>query len=119
MPALDNEIDINRLQMTFSLRQPKAVYRLQVGVVNGSGEFEVVKTINNTSTDTEPIVIDFSGYAGSGHRIAFRNTLAKGSTIDYSINYIDDIVLSKSCGIFELPYTENFESYTASTSTET
>ena len=119
MPALGDEININRLQMTFNLRQPKAVYRLQVGVVNGNGDFEAVKTINNASSEMEPITVDFSSYEGSGHRIAFRNTVAKGSSLTYSYNYIDDIVLSKLCGIDELPYTEDFEEYTESTSLET
>ena len=123
MPALDSDVDVSELAMRFKLRQPKAVYRLQVGVVNEDGEFEVVKTINNASTDMEEITVDFSGYVGGGHLIAFRNTLASGSMLDYSVNYIDDIVLDYSnyilCGIEALPYTENFDSYTASTTAET
>jgi len=93
MPALQNDISISDLTMTFNLRQPKTVYRLQVGVVNANGDFEVVKTINNASLDIEAITVDFSNYTGSGHRIAFRNTLSKGSTLEYSNNYIDDIVI--------------------------
>ena len=113
-PVLAEDVDVNALTMTFNLRQPKSVYRLQVGVINEDGEFELVKTINNVSSDMESVKVDFSGYEGNGNRIAFRNTLTKGSSIDYSINYIDDIVLgyASSCEIDALPYTENFDSYT-------
>ena len=93
MPALDESINVSGLTMTFKLRQPKSVYRLQVGVVNDNGVFEAVKTINNASTNMEDITVDFSNYAGGGHRIAFRNTVSKSSTLDYSVNYIDDINL--------------------------
>ncbi len=121
MPSLDENVPVNALKMTFNLRQPKAVYRLQVGVVNENGVFKVVKTINNASTGKEPVTVDFTDYSGDGHRIAFRNTLAKGSNLDYSYNYIDDIEISyaNACEIAVLPYTENFDSYTTTTATET
>ena len=121
MPELSDEIPVSDLTMTFSLRQPKSVYRLQVGVVNDAGEFKVVRTINNASTGIESITVDFSNYTGNGHRIAFRNTLAKGSNLAYSYNYIDDIVLdySNSCEIAVLPYSENFDNYTSVTVMET
>ena len=94
MPALREDINIRNLVMTFNLRQPKAIYRLQVGVVNETGEFNVVKTINNSSTSMESITVNFSNYTGNGHRIALRNTLVQGSTLEYSINYVDDIWIS-------------------------
>ena len=120
MPELSADIPVSSLTMTFNLRQPKAVYRLQVGVLNANGVFKAVKTINNASTGMEEITVDFSSYTGSGHRIAFRNTLSSGSTLDYSINYIDDITLnSLSCGISELPYAESFDAFTTSTTAET
>ena len=122
MPELSENIPVSSLTMTFNLRQPKALYRLQVGVVNDNGEFKVVKTINNASSDMEPITVDFSTYSGSGHRIAFRNTLVSGSTLDYSINYLDDIVIDYTptpCVIRELPYTEQFDDYTTGTTVET
>ena len=122
MPALDEDVDISELTMTMRLRQPKSVYRLQVGVVDNEGTFKLVKTINNTSTSTEDVTVNFANYTGSGHRIAFRNTLVSGSTLDYSINYLDNITLDYTpapCGISELPYTEYFDSYTTSTTPET
>ena len=122
MPVLKNNVNIQELAMTFKLRQPNAIYRLQVGVVNENGEFEVVKTINNASTEIENVKVKFSDYIGNGRRIAFRNTLASGSTLDYSVNYLDDITLDytpEPCGISELPYTENFDGYTMSTTAET
>jgi hypothetical protein len=65
--------------------------------------------------------VDFTGYTDGGHRIAFRNTLVKGSNLDYSYNYIDDIEISyvNSCEIAVLPYPENFDTYTTTTATET
>ena len=121
MPALSENIDLTALTMTFNLRQPKTVYRLQVGVINAEGEFEKVKEINNSGVEMEEVTVDFSGYNGNGHRIAFRNSVSKSSTLEYSINYIDDIVLSYntlSCGM-TLPYTENFDQITILTVAET
>ena len=119
MPALGEGIDIKGLEMSFKLRQASAVYRLQVGVVEENGSFTVVKTINNATANMEDVVVKFSGYTGSGKRIAFRNTVKSGSTLAYSTNYIDDIVLDYTCDIVELPYTEDFDSYTTVTATET
>ena len=96
MPALSEDINVRDLTMTFSLRQPNTVYRLQVGVVNDAGEFTLVKTIKCSSTSIEEKTVSFSNYTGDGHQIAFRNTVISGSTLDYSYNYIDDIVLTGS-----------------------
>ena len=123
MPELDENIAIDQLTMTFNLRQPNSIYRLQVGVVNANGAFTLVKTINNAGTGIESVTVDFAEYTGDGHRIAFRNTLGKGSTLSYSYNYIDDIVITSTtataCGIDVLPYPEQFEGYTNTTATET
>ena len=122
MPELDENINVSELTLTMKLRQPKAIYRLQVGVVDDQGTFKLVKTINNASTGIEEVTVDFANYTGSGHRIAFRNTLISGSTLDYSINYLDNITLDYTpipCGISELPYAENFDDYTTSTTVET
>ena len=93
MPELNVNDPVSSLTMTFKLRQPKAVYRLQVGVVDAQGNFTSVKTINNASTNTEDITVDFANYTGNGRRIAFRNTVSSSSTLEYSVNYIDDIRL--------------------------
>ena len=122
LPELNVNQSLSELTMTFKLRQPKTVYRLQVGVVDAQGNFTSVKTINNSSTETEDITVDFANYTGNGRRIAFRNTVSSSSTLDYSVNYIDDITLDitpAACGIFELPYTDNFDDYTQSTTAET
>lgn len=94
MPALSENINIRDLTMTFNLRQPNSVYRLQVGVVNDAGEFTLVKTIKCSTTSIEETTVNFSNYGGSGHRIAFRNTVISGSSLEYSINYIDDISIN-------------------------
>ena len=88
MPEFAEGVDISTLTMSFQLRQPKAVYMLQVGVVDAEGNFEMVSEINNATTEMEPVLVDFTGHPGS--RIAFRNVL-NGRHYDYSYNYIDDI----------------------------
>ena len=104
MPKLGDDIDVTNLTLTFNLRQPKSIYRLQVGVVDENGRFIPVQTVNCTGTDMEAITVDFSSLentpaaAAPQYRIAFRNTLVPGrgmSTeyLDYSYNYIDDVVL--------------------------
>ena len=93
MPECSDPYPIGGMTMTFNLRQPKSIYRLQVGVVNEQGKFTVVKTFKCSSTEMEAKEVNFQGYAG---RVAFRNTLVPGTGrstdyLDYSINYIDDI----------------------------
>ena len=90
MPELSSDIDVNTLTMTFNLRQPKAVYRLQVGVLDADNNFELVEEIDNASADMEDVRVDFTDYTGNGHRIAFRNVL-NGRHYKYSYNYLDDI----------------------------
>ena len=85
--------------MSFYLRQPLAKYRLQVGVMSDLSDpttFVPVATVNNSTTGVEPVSVDFSGYTGGGHYIAFRNVLASGTSGDYSVNYIDDVTLSQT-----------------------
>jgi hypothetical protein len=61
------------------------------------------------------VVCSFANYSGNGRRIAFRNVLASGYSSKYSYNYIDDINLSYGCPNITLPYSENFDGYTTST----
>ena len=120
MPALGEGLNVTELEMTFNLVQTKSVYRLQVGVLDDAGNFDVVKTFNFKDEDVHTVSVDFSDYSGEGNRIAFRNTLGSGSTIAYSTNFIDDIVLSYAnvCEI-AVPHTEKFENYTSVTTAET
>ena len=122
MPALDEGI-AGALTMTFSLRQPKTAYRLQVGLLDEDGNFELVATLNNASTGIETVSVDFTGYELAGRRIAFKNVLRGQLTYDYSYNYIDDITLTYTaeavCEIDSVPYEERFESYTSASSAET
>ena len=94
MPEFDGDYSIQNLTMTFKLRQPNSMYRLQVGVVDEQGTFHPVKTVKSGTT-MEAKTVSFANYTGSG-RIAFRNTLVPGTGmstdyLDYSYNYIDDI----------------------------
>ena len=107
MPVLSG-LNVAELTMTLNVRQPNSLYRLQVGVVDEEGEFTPVQTIKCTSTEMEPFTVNFNNIelpqatpteTAPEYRIAFRNTLAPGvgmsvDYLDYSYNYIDDIVLS-------------------------
>ena len=82
--------------MTFKVRQPNSLYRLQVGVVDEQDNFTPVQTIKCTSTDMEEFTVTIPNFTTG--RIAFRNTLVPGTGmsvdyLDYSYNYIDDINL--------------------------
>ena len=123
MPYFDG--DVRTLQISMYVKQGQSKYQLQVGVMtnlNNASTFVPVATINNSSTTASVLsTVDFSSYTGSGHYIAFRNVLPSGQTGDYSCNYIDDIVLSKRCSLnsSDLPYSDNFDSYTTSTTAKT
>ena len=126
MPCVN--MDLNTLQLSFYVRQTQNKYQLQVGVMtdlNDASTFVPVATINNSSTtDFVLHTVSFANYTGLGHYIAFRNTLASGQSGDYSCNYIDNISLSvnsSACIISSsnLPYTDNFDSYTTSTTAKT
>ena len=116
--------NIRDLKLDFYLKQPDAKYQLQVGVLIydwGDIYFTPITTINNSGTGYVHHTVDFSSYTGSGHYIAFRNVLASGETGDYSVNYIDDLHLETRCSIYpgELPFTDNFDSYTTSHTAKT
>ena len=122
------ETDVNLLKLQFYLKQNQAKYQLQVGVMTNLSDastFVPVATLNNSSTTTSVLqTVDFSSYTGLGHYIAFRNVLAPGNTGDYSCNYIDDLTLSRNTSactlsVSNLPYTDNFDSYTTSTTAKT
>ena len=98
MPPLDENTAMKHVHLEMYLRQPKAPYRLQVGVWDDeTSTFTPVATINNSTTEVEHVECDFSNYTGNGRRIAFRNVLGSGSYA-YSYNYIDDIVLTETEG---------------------
>ena len=118
MPELEEGLSVNQIKLEMYLRQANANYQLQVGVWEESGTFVPVATFNNSSTEVEYVTCDFSDYRGQGGRIAFRNTLGSGTTAASS-NYLDDITLSIMCERITLPYTENFDSYTNSTTSAT
>ena len=121
------EGDVNTLQLQFYLTQSQTKYQLEVGVMSNLSDastFLPVATLNNSGTAPVLRTVDFSGYTGSGHYIAFRNVLPSGTTGDYSCNFLDDITLTlnaSACAIAvtDLPYTENFDSYTTSTTPKT
>ncbi|MBR3725372.1 MAG: fibronectin type III domain-containing protein, partial [Bacteroidales bacterium] len=126
MPAVDTSVNV--LQLSFYLKQTQTKYQLQVGILNSLSDpdsFTPVATINNSTTDIEQVTVDFSSYTGTGHYIAFRNILASGNTGDYSCNYIDDLTLEirpihcTGINVADLPYTDNFDSYTTSTTAKT
>jgi hypothetical protein len=96
MPALADNIALNSLKLEMYVFQPRAYYELQVGVWENNETFVPVDTIRNCTTGVEYVAVDFSGYTGSGGRIAFRNINTNGSP--YAYNYLDDISLSRISG---------------------
>ena len=124
MPQLADNVDMSRVQLSMSVRQPNARYQLYVGVW-AEGEFHPVALVNNASTSHELFECDFSNYDGPAGRIAFRNVLSSGKALDYSYNYIDDITLyydstyltPEYCDITldDLPYQLDFEENTSNT----
>ena len=90
MPAL--LLDAQDVTLSLYLRQPKAVYSLQVGVVDEQGNFTTIEELNNESTDIEfrEVVL---GDLASGTRVAFRNVL-NGRHYKYSYNYLDNVKLT-------------------------
>ena len=121
MPVLSEETTLQNVKLDMYLRQSNAAYQLEVGVWDdATNTFTRVALFNNTTTGVEHVTCDFSGYSGYGRRIAFRNTLSNGKAWSYSYNYIDDISLTEmvDCSI-PLPYSENFDSFTQSTTAAT
>ena len=119
--------DVRNLQLDFYLKQTQAKYQLEVGVIH-NGSFYVASTINNPTTDYEHVTVNFSSLFDNYTNgfIAFRNILAPGQNGDYSINYIDDLVLDlrpvvtcTGINVADLPYTDNFDTYTSSTTAKT
>ena len=123
MPEFDG--DISTLQLSMYVKQGVAKYQLQVGVLsnlNDPSTFVPVATINNSSTSASVLsTVSFEDYSGTGKFIAFRNVLPSGVSESYSCNYIDDIRLEARCTIYPdgLPYSDNFDSYTFSTTAKT
>ena len=118
--------DVSDLVMGFYVRQTRTSYRLTVGVMDDLGNpstFVPVVSFNNSSTiDYVYREVDFSSYEGNGRYIVFRNT--NSAISDYSVNYIDDITLQRNtppCALTvdDLPYTDNFDTYTTSTTAKT
>ena len=98
MPEFMDGYSVSDFTMTFNLRQPKSIYRLQVGLVDEQGNFTALKTFKcSNTTSMQEMTLNFADYDCSvGSRVAFRNTLVPGTGrstdyLDYSINYIDDI----------------------------
>ena len=118
MPKLDNGISFSGLEMEFYLKQAFDYQYLEVGVMSDLADpesFELIETISNVGSAVNKRVVDFSGYQGTGRYIAFRNAYSGGDGLKNSYNYLDDIVVrlnNLTCGITELPYTQNFDNLT-------
>ena len=98
LPRLANNVDLSNAKMEFDLRQAKSLYTLEVGVMsnlNDMSTYQKVKRFNNSTTNIQHVVVDFSTFNGdlSGRYIVFKNTLVTGANLDYSYNYIDAINL--------------------------
>ena len=93
MPALSDDVMLKDVKLEMYLQQPKKYYALEVGVWEEDGTFVPVATINNSTIKMQRVVCDFSGYTGSGRRIAFRNIPGSTTVYNYSYNFIDNLKL--------------------------
>ena len=95
MPYFMEDEEISNLHLSMYLRQPNALYTLEVGVWDPQNAvFIPVATFDNPNSNVTFVECDFSNYEGPNYgRIAFRNTLKGGRTWNYSYNYIDDVTL--------------------------
>ena len=112
---------IGDMQVKFYVRQYSSSCSLQVGVMsnlNDAGTFVALDTISNNGFAGQQVhTVDFGRYTNripeGAKYIAFRNTYE--GTWGRSPHYIDDIELTEreeSCGITELPYTQDFDTLT-------
>ena len=61
MPEFLDGYNVSDYTMTFQLRQPNSLYRLQVGVVDEQGEFTQVQTLKCNGTEFEEKTVNFAG----------------------------------------------------------
>ena len=95
MPAVDQLIPLNTLQVSFAYRASNATDRLIVGVMDdftNAATFTPVDTVypvyGNASAWDERVVT-FDNYQGTGTFIAFKNEY----TSTYAYSYMDNLVL--------------------------
>ena len=116
MPKLADGIDLSNATMQFYLRQPNSSYLLEVGVMsnlNDMDSYQTVAVIDNDVTSMEQVTVDFSTFDGdlTGRYIVFKNTLKNAYNMNYSYNYIDEIVLDYA-GAVVPAYSSNDENVT-------
>lgn len=93
LPAIDTTVfPLNTLTMTFKARRYLSSYsaNLEVGVMHDS-VFTLVGTASPQSTTYESFTISFSGYTGSGNRIAIRLQQPSSS---YAAAHVDDLKIT-------------------------
>ncbi|MBO7618113.1 MAG: hypothetical protein J6T22_13020, partial [Bacteroidales bacterium] len=77
MPALDEDININDLQMSFYSRHSYSFYTLMVGVMDDPTDPETFVPVayvdNGASLNMEYFEFNFANYDGEGRYIAFKN----------------------------------------------
>lgn len=113
--------DVNTLKMTLSMKKTNAADKLVVGILSDYGSdssFVPVDTLDKPTTAMTTYTVDLAHYTGNGHYIAFRNISGSSPESRYAPINIDDISLVPECSIInleDLPYAEDFESYTDTT----
>lgn len=92
LPAIDNTLNMQDLQVSFKARKASAAYKLVVGVMTDPLDpttFESLDTISPDAVSTwQTFDIPLSNYTGTGRHISFRT----GFTITSGM-YIDDVVV--------------------------
>ena len=101
LPNIDREVlDLQDLQLSFYARcsTVSSYVRLDVGVMTDPTDdstFTLIQTIPvTTSYTSDPYVVSFTNYSGTGAYIAFRNTSISTSSASNSY-YIDDVTLEE------------------------
>ena len=95
MPAFDETISLNTLQVSFAYRGTNATDRLVVGVIDDvtdDATFTPIDTVypslgNSSAWDER--VVTFENYQGTGTHIAFKNEY----TSTYCYSYIDNVIV--------------------------
>ncbi len=92
LPAIDNSINMQDLQVSFKAYKTSAAYKLIVGIMSDPLDpttFEPVDTISPDDNSTwQTFDISFANYTGTGRYISFRTGFSAVNSL-----YIDDLVV--------------------------
>lgn len=95
LPAIPETVDVQDLQLTFSLYKTSIPYFLMVGVMEDPDDpstFELIQTVSPSSTSRwEQFTVYFVDYEGTGKHIVFRSD--RSSSAATNGIYLDNVLL--------------------------